>query len=291
MMLRPLLSSQLCKASAALSMFLLAGCAVGPDFAKPDDRLSDVRLSPRTDDAAVHELSAVNVPMKWWTLFNDPLLTDLQDRAQFGNLSLQMASERIEQSRAQLGIASSQLLPSIGGSASYSRDALSEHGRFAALGAPTNANDFWQLGFDARWEIDLWGHARRAREGAAAAFEATVYDREAIRIALSAEVGRVYLQLRGTQAQLDTTRQNQLVAERALELTESRERNGVTTRFEVSSARAQLATIKAMTPECQWVSLLNWHTGDRTFNGPKRSFMRQQRLLVSLRQTFIPESV
>ncbi|TVT32137.1 efflux transporter outer membrane subunit [Shewanella algae] len=249
MMLRPIFSSRLCEASVALSMLLLAGCAVGPDFAKPDDRLSDVRLSPRTDDAAVHELSAVNVPMKWWTLFNDPLLTDLQDRAQFGNLSLQMASERIEQSRAQLGIASSQLLPSIGGSASYSRDALSEHGRFAALGAPTNANDFWQLGFDARWEIDLWGRARRAREGAAAAFEATVYDREAIRIALSAEVGRVYLQLRGTQAQLDTTRQNQLVAERALELIESRERNGVATRFEVSSARAQLATIKAMTPE------------------------------------------
>ncbi|MFP2769877.1 MULTISPECIES: efflux transporter outer membrane subunit [Oceanisphaera] len=230
-------------------MLLLAGCAVGPDFVKPDDRLANARLSSGTDNASLHELLAVNVPVQWWTLFNDPILTDLQDRAQVDNLGLKIASERIEQSRAQLGIASSQLHPSVGASASYSRNALSEHGRFAALGAPTNANDFWQLGFDASWEIDLWGRARRAREGAAAAFEATVYDREAAQVALSAEVARVYLQLRGTQAQLDITRQNQSVAERTLELTESREGNGVATRFEVSSSRAQVATIKAMIPE------------------------------------------
>src|SRR3546814_8755661 len=67
-----------------------------------------------------------------------------------------MASERIEQSRAQLGIASSLLLPSVGASAGYSREAISEHGKFAALGAPTSASDFWQLGFDASWELDLW---------------------------------------------------------------------------------------------------------------------------------------
>src|SRR3546814_5988020 len=90
-----------------------------------------------------------------------------------------MASERIEQSRAQLGIASSLLLPSVGASAGYSREAISEHGKFAALGAPTSASDFWQLGFDASWELDLWGRARRSRDGAAAAFEATVYEREA----------------------------------------------------------------------------------------------------------------
>src|SRR3546814_10235889 len=115
-----------------------------------------------------------------------------------------------------------------------SREALSEHGKFAALGAPTSASDFWQLGFDASWELDLWGRARRSREGASAAFEVTVYEREAARVALSAEVARTYLQLRGTQAQLDITRQNLEVADRTLRLAESRERNGVATRFERS---------------------------------------------------------
>src|SRR3546814_10689724 len=61
----------------------------------------------------------------------------------------------------------------------YSREAHSEYGKFAALGAPTSASDFWQLGFDASWELDLWGRARRSREGASAAFEVTVYEREA----------------------------------------------------------------------------------------------------------------
>ena len=137
----------------------------------------------------------------------------------------------------------------MGAGASYSREALSEHGKLAALGAPTTPSDFWQLGFDASWEIDLWGRARRAREGAEATLDAAVYDREATRVTLSAEVARTYLQLRGMQAQLDIAEQNRAIAERTLSLAESRERNGVATRFETSSARAQLATVKALVPE------------------------------------------
>jgi NodT family efflux transporter outer membrane factor (OMF) lipoprotein len=246
---QPLLSQLLRQAGMALCTISLVGCAVGPDFVKPDDRLAAAQLSPRADYAQPQETSAASLPSSWWILFNDSVLTDLQSRAQTSNLNLQIAAERIEQSRAQLGIASSLLLPSVGASAGYTREAISEHGKFAALGAPTSASDFWQLGFDANWELDLWGRARRSREGAAAAFEATVYEREAARVALSAEVARAYLQLRGTQAQLDITRQNLEVADRTLRLAESRERNGVATRFETSSARAQLATIQALVPE------------------------------------------
>lgn len=79
--------------------------------------------------------------------------------------------------------------------------------------------------------------------------EATEYDREAVRVVVSAELARNYLLLRGIQAQLDITQQNRIISERALKLAESRERNGIATRFETSSARAQLATVKAMIPE------------------------------------------
>ncbi|EJL03670.1 MULTISPECIES: efflux transporter outer membrane subunit [Pseudomonas] len=227
----------------------LAGCTVGPDFMKPQGTLEAVQLTPRPEYESVVPPSEAAVPSQWWLLFDDPMLTQLQSRAQMGNLDLQVASERIEQSRAQLGIAASQLLPSVGANASYTREALSENGRFAALGAPTDPSNFWQLGFDASWEIDLWGRAQRLREGAAASLQATVYDREAARVALSAEVARTYLQLRGTQAQLDIAEQNLAIAERTLSLAESRERNGVATRFETSSAHAQWATIKALVPE------------------------------------------
>lgn len=222
---------------------------VGPDFQRPESGLDAMQLAPRPEQTSVIPISSSAVPAQWWLLFNDPLLSQLQARAEAGNLDLQMASERIEQSRAQLGIAASRLLPSVGANASYSREANSENGKLAALGAPTDPTNFWQLGFDASWEIDLWGRAQRGREGAAASLEATVYEHAAARVALSAEVARTYLQLRGTQAQLDIAQQNLEVAERTLGLAESRERNGVATRFETSSARAQLATIKALVPE------------------------------------------
>lgn len=235
-------------AITTLGALALAGCMAGPDFTPPDPALQSLALAPSEARENLLRPSAGPVPAQWWRLFNDALLTQLQARAGAGNLDLQMAAERIEQSRAQLGIAASHLLPDVGANASYAREALSEHGKFAALGAPTDPSNFWQLGFDASWEIDLWGRARREREGAAASLQATVYDREAARVALAAEVARAYLQLRGTQAQLDIARQNLAVAERTLGLATSRERNGVATRFETASARAQLATIEATVP-------------------------------------------
>lgn len=231
-----------------LAAITLAGCAVGPDFVTPINDLDQVRLTPREEHASVTQASMATVPVRWWQVFNDPLLTELQARAQVGNLDLHIAAERIEQSRAQLGIVASQLLPNVAANASYAREGLSENGKFAALGAPTDPSNFWQLGLDASWEIDLWGRARRAREGAEAALQATVYEHEAARVALSAEVARTYLLLRGTQAQLDIAGQNLVIAERTLSLAESRERNGVATRFETTSARAQLATVKASVP-------------------------------------------
>ncbi|WP_434676468.1 efflux transporter outer membrane subunit [Pseudomonas sp. D3-10] len=235
--------------TAALGAACLAGCMVGPDFIRPENGLDAAQLTPRQEHHGEPRSSTAAVPMQWWRLFNDALLTQLLARTLEGNLDLQMAAERIEQSRARLGIVASQLLPIVGANASYAREGLSEHGKFAALGAPTDPSNFWQLGFDANWEIDLWGRARRSREGAEATVQASLYDREAVRVALAAEVARTYLQLRGTQAQLDIARQNQVVAERTLALAESRERNGVATRFETSSARAQLATVKALLPE------------------------------------------
>lgn len=232
-----------------LCVLSLWGCAAGPDFARPESAGDESVLAPRQDyGASAPQVSGSAVPAQWWSLFNDPLLADLQSRAQAQNLDLKLAFERLEQSRAQLGIAASALLPDVSAGASYRRGALSEHGELAAVGAPSTPTNFWHFGFDADWEIDLWGRARRAREGAAASLQAAVYDREAVRVALSAEVARDYLQLRGTQAQLDIARQNLEIAQRALDLAESRRRNGVATRFETSSARAQLATVKALVP-------------------------------------------
>src|SRR3546814_10259748 len=84
--------------TCALPIFSLVGCAVGPDFVKPDDRLATVQLSPRADYAQPNETSAANFPSSWWTLFNDPVLAGLQSRAQAGNLNLDRKSTRLNSS-------------------------------------------------------------------------------------------------------------------------------------------------------------------------------------------------
>lgn len=248
MFFRPLLLHLQRCALATVGALSLAGCSVGPNFVKPQNEFGEMQFAPQPGHSSAIATTSAEVPADWWLLFNDSLLAQLQARALNGNLDLQISVERIEQSRAQLGITASHLLPSVSAGASYAREALSENGKFAALGAATRPSDFWQSGFDASWEIDLWGRAQRAREGAAAAQEATIYERDAARVTLAAEVARCYLQLRGTQAQLSIAGENRTIAERTLQLAESRERNGVATRFETSSARAQLATIKATIP-------------------------------------------
>lgn len=227
----------------------LAGCSLGPDFLRPDSGLPNAKSQPRSDYTDRDTTSESSAPVQWWDLFNDAMLTALETKAVRANLDLQVATSRIEQSRAQLGIAASELLPNVSAGASLSREALSEHGKFAALGAPTTPSSFYQIGFDASWELDVWGRARRVREGAAATLEASVYERESARVILTAEVARTYLQLRGTQAQLDIVNQNKAIAERTLALVESRERNGVATRFETATARAQLALVSASISE------------------------------------------
>ena len=236
-------------ASLFTSLAVLAGCTVGPNFVAPANALQDASWEPKAIPGATVAVSAERAPALWWALFNDPLLTELETKVQQNNLDVLMASNRIEQSRALLGITESNLQPNVAANAGYSRSGLSENGQFAALGAPTEASNFWQVGVDASWELDLWGRTRRASEGATAALAASAYDRDAIAVAVSAELARVYLQLRGTQAQLDITRQHKVIAQRALKLTISRERNGIATGFDTATARAQLAMIDAMLPE------------------------------------------
>ncbi|SNS88129.1 efflux transporter, outer membrane factor (OMF) lipoprotein, NodT family [Sphingopyxis indica] len=240
---------QLCASGLLLFAALLSGCTVGPDFVRPTSGLEQATLIPRVSYPDGTQIKEADVPSNWWLLFDDPVLAELEAQAQTSSLTLQMASMRIQEAQAQLGIVSSQLWPAIGAGGTYSRQALSENGRLAALGAPTDSSNYWQLGFNASWELDLWGRARRANESAAASLEAATFEREAVRVSLTAEIARAYLLLRQTQAQIGIAESNQEIATRVQALTESRQRNGVATRFDVATARSQVAIIDAMLPE------------------------------------------
>ncbi len=229
---------------------LLNACAVGPDFKRPEPLPPVTHFEDASGTTPMHS-QVVPEPMEteWWKLFNDDILSKLEVRVQHTNLDLQLAASRVEQSRAYLGVANSTLLPRLGISIGYAQEAISANGPMAKLGAKDTPHDLLQGGFDASWEIDLWGHARRSNESAGAMMQVSAFQQEGVRVSIAAEVARTYLLLRLVQTQLEITKQNQSIAEHALKLAQSRVANGIATRFESASAGAQLATIKAMIPK------------------------------------------
>ncbi len=234
--------------AAIMTALSLGACTSGPDFILPEAEPPIARFETDEENSLPVAPVPAPVPVAWWKLFNDPQLTDLQRRASAGNLTLQAATARIAQSRAQQGIIGAAAWPHLGFAADYAREANSRNGPNAALGAPSSAHNMWQADFDASWEIDLWGHTARMREGASAATQASLFARESIRVSLAAEVARNYLELRGVQTQLDIAAQNLDIAKHTVALTESRVRNGVATRFDTASALAQQASTEALIP-------------------------------------------
>src|SRR5690606_4267944 len=127
---------------------LLGGCAVGPDFAPPPDGLAHVVLAPRQPPADAAALHAGEVPQQWWRLFGDPVLDQLQARVAAGNLDLQAAASRVAQSRARACVAAAAAWPRLAMSGSVSREAVSEHGKFVAMGASSAPVGYWRAAGD-----------------------------------------------------------------------------------------------------------------------------------------------
>ncbi|AQW31657.1 efflux transporter outer membrane subunit (plasmid) [Ralstonia syzygii subsp. celebesensis] len=224
----------------------LAGCITAPDLRGPALASPEAALRSRAAVVAGEPaLTEAAVPSQWWELFGDATLIGLEAEAAESNLDLQGAAARIEESRARLGLADAARQPQLAADAGYARSAISAHSPLARLGAPTQHADTWLLGLEAGWELDLWGRLRHLSESAEANLEASGYGKEAVRVSIAAEVAYTYLQLRGVQAQDTVAEQNRQIAQGLVRMAESRERNGVATRFDAAAARADVAGIEA----------------------------------------------
>lgn len=243
---------------------LLSACTVGPDFVGPE------QAAPPPQTAAAMAAGTRVAEADWWRVFDDRVLDILERRALAGNLDLAEAAERVRSSRAELRIAGAGARPRAGAAASYMRERASDDGILALTGAgqpapnaadgadPFGAStlpadeggafDLYQIGFDAAWEPDLWGRARRTREASRADTWAAIYDREAMRVSLSAEVARTYAALRGAQVRLDVLQQNRTAVSRGLAIAQRRRDAGATDRYDAATAAAQLAAIDAQVP-------------------------------------------
>ncbi|HLK64533.1 MAG TPA: efflux transporter outer membrane subunit [Bryobacteraceae bacterium] len=203
---------------------------------------------------------------QWWKSFHDPELDSLIARAVRANIDLKMAASRLLEARAARGSARADLLPSVESANSLERvrGGLTQGifrpnaGSQSSLLAPFETNIF-QQGFDASWEIDLFGGKRHALEAATADVAATEEARRDTLVSLLAEVARNYSELRGTQRRIEIARGNIRIQADSLHLTKVRADAGLGTELDVERQAAQLASTEAMVPALESASQMSIH--------------------------------
>jgi multidrug efflux system outer membrane protein len=203
-----------------------------------------------------------NPDPEWWSGFNDPVLTALIVKSIKGNLDLQQAVLRIVEARQGEVSARAEGLPTLGATGSYKRSQLGAKGILESKGANDQLNnltdkktgkaigglldqisqpaDIYQYGFNVSWELDLFGKVRRSVEQAGAKTEAAAEATNDALVMLEGQVAEAYVQLRGAQALAASQQENVRIAREALELTQRRQQNGLTTELDVEQARTQL---------------------------------------------------
>ena len=222
----------------------LAGCAVGPNYHRP------VVNGPSGFRDATNTVSTNSLAdLPWWAVFKDPNLQNLVRVAITNNYDLRITLTHIDQARAIQAQARSEFLPQV----SYKGEA--NRGRNEFLGTPTpnggqTMNSFLG-GFEAVWEIDLWGRVRRMNEAARANFMATQEGYRTVMISLVSGVASAYFELLELDEQLAIARRTRDSYERTFKLFDDQHTAGLASNLEVSRAKLALRSVSANIPEIE----------------------------------------
>jgi multidrug efflux system outer membrane protein len=247
-------------ASAALT--IIAGCSVGPDYRRPNALKSEPvpqTFSVPSDtnnygEWKTAEPSANQPRGTWWEVFGDIGLSRLETFAGAGNQNLAAAAARLEQSRADLGIARSDYYPQFSADPEFTRQRTSANAPLAPKsstvkphGISRTYNNF-VAPLNMNWELDLWGRVRRQVESARANFVASADDLESARLALQSEVALDYFSLRELDQEHRVVAESIETFRRSLELTQNRRKGGIVSDLDVSQAETQLRSTEAELP-------------------------------------------
>ena len=219
---------------------LLSGCAVGPDYKRPD---VGVPTNHRGLEGPASEASLADVP--WWELVSgDPILADLVKEAIVRNQDLRVAAARVEEYRALAGVAKADYYPSLGAGAGVSRQRQPVAG---LPGVPTY-NSFG-VNANVSWEIDLWGRIRRSNESALNQLLAAAEARRGVLLSLVAGVAQAYMELRELDRELDIAMRTLESRKASLDLVHKRLLGGISNRLESSQAESALYQTEAAVPQ------------------------------------------
>lgn len=224
--------------SSAAGAILLAGCAVGPDYQGPPNAAPSAQTATafhRAPVAPVESMPPAAAP--WWEALNDPELNALVARALADSPTIKAAEARLRQARATLHQQNASELPTISGNALYLHTNLPSLG--GGSGSSSDLN-LYSAGFDATWELDIFGGTRRAIEAASAKADASEADLEDVHVSLAAEVVQAYIGLRDEQQRLALARQSAELEKQVLDLTAQRRARGASSDADVERLRTEL---------------------------------------------------
>jgi multidrug efflux system outer membrane protein len=230
------------KRCAPWLMLLVGGCSLAPTYRPPQ-----VAAPTEYKEAAGW---AAATPMdtaprgRWWQAFNDPVLDDLEARAEKASPTLAAALARYDQARAVARIEGSALFPEINAGASASRERLSGNRPLSPNGMPAIYNDYI-AGGTLGYELDLWGRIRNSVKAAHADAQASEADLASARLSLQAQVADAYARLRGLDAQAELLRETVDAYGKAYELTASRHEGGISSGIDVNRAKTVLGNARA----------------------------------------------
>jgi len=222
---------------------------VGPDFHAPT--VAGPQSWGEEPEAASRTIGG-QVDSVWWRSFRDPELNSLVERLARQNLDLQGAAQRIDQAREQMHAAASAGLPQANWAGTYDYRRLSTKGIFSLAQPQPGASfqfDFFANTLSAGWDLDLFGMVKRAVEAQRANEVAAAAARRGVALGAVSDLAMSYMQLRGVQEQARITRDNIALAQRNLDLVQSRFGNGVATTLDLAQAKAQLASLQAGLPD------------------------------------------
>ena len=239
--------------AALLSLAAISACTVGPNY-----RPSTPAELGVPDGYSVPAGRAAEDLTRYWSRFGDPELTRLVEQARVANTDLAQAVGRLRQAREALVQSRSSLLPTVSGSAGYSRSENLRGGTSVitnANGATTtisrSAGDNFSLGLDAQYQVGLFGEIRRTVEASRAENDAARFDYATVLVSVTGEVARNYMIARGLQAQIANARASLTLQDDNLEIAGFRVQAGLVSSLDAEQARAQRAQTAATVPQLQ----------------------------------------
>jgi outer membrane protein, multidrug efflux system len=237
-------------------LLIAAGCTVGPDYHRPSVDLQHKWAAPDAGNSSTAALAGMptsrpstvqaggDLPEQWWTTLGDSTLNGLIDQAVRSNLDLRSAAARVRQARAQWAGAKAGLFPTASAGANYSYN----HNGGPLFPLDTTDYNFYTAGFDATWELDVFGGTRRSIEEAGDSLQAQAEARRDVLVSLLAEVCRDYVELRTAQQRAVIANDNLRIARDSLALAQRLRAAGVAGDLDVTRAQAEVTVTAANLP-------------------------------------------